>query len=150
MGELITMFWSLKAHFDLALEYMDTSYHLGWQTRRGSAWQAYWKLWFTIMPWTSVSSEKKKNVLPMLKATLKAVYPWCLKGHLESSVSCSVPDSLLSVLLMSSCMCKLDIKLLFRTTCGTEILCVINSKMALNLFALVHVQHTCVCTEGFW
>lgn len=26
------MFWSLKAHFNLTLSYMDTSYHLGWQT----------------------------------------------------------------------------------------------------------------------
>lgn len=31
-----------------------------------------------------------------------------------------------------------------------KILSVINSKMALNLFAPVHVQHFCVCAEGFW
>lgn len=54
------------------------------------------------------------------------------------------------MLLMSSRMCKLDIYLLFRTTCGTEILSVINSKMALNIFALVHVHNVCVCTEVFF
>lgn len=37
----------------------------------------------------------------------------------------------------------------FRITRGIEVLFVIHSEMALNLFALVRLQHICIYTEGF-
>lgn len=138
---------------------MDTSYHLGWQTQEAlyekltgncDLFQLKClKLSKTLQGLNCISTHynQLENVHTLINSHKKQCMHDAQRSfrRFESSVNCWVSESSSSVVLMSSRMCKLDIYLLFRTTRGTEILSVINSKMALNLFALVHAQHTCVC-----
>lgn len=133
-------------YFNLTLSNMDTSYHLGWET-----WAGRCKLWFIQMSESTVgfplfnvrSLQSTRKCAHTHAHKKKAVYTGCLKV-----VSKGFWISVVRVVNVVSYV-LLDIYLLFRTACGTESLSVINSKMALNLFAPVHSQCVWACTEGF-